>query len=162
VAGALGTLIGILHTAFTPNVHAGYSTVAPERALGVAYFFGAMGQYVIFTGLLTVYSAFGLRRGEAWAWRVGLGTAAVNTINGIGAVVVGFCHAPALAWLGASASLCVVLLVLRDGFDTSAPCFTYGPTTWPRLRWSLTWPGPSWASSSTTEDDSCPASIATS
>jgi len=114
-AGVLGTIVGILHTAFTPNVHAGYSTVAPERALGVAYFFGAMGLYVILTGLLTIYTAFGLRDGEPWAWRVALGTAVTNTVNGIGAVAVGFRHPPALIWLVASGSLCAALLLLRAG-----------------------------------------------
>jgi hypothetical protein len=74
-----------------------------------------MGLYVIFTGLLTIDSAFGLLRGEPWAWRVGLEPAVVNTINGIGAVAVGFRHPPALTWLVASASPCVVLLVLRGG-----------------------------------------------
>jgi hypothetical protein len=81
----------------------------------VPYFFGAMGLYVIFAGVLTIYSAFGMLRGEPWAWRVGLGTAVVNTINGIGAVAVGFRHPPALTWLVVSVSLCVVLLVLRGG-----------------------------------------------
>ena len=76
-----------------------------------------MGVYVTFVELLTVYTAFGLRRGERWAWCIGLATALVNSANAVGAVAVGFRHPPALAWLVVSLSLSVLLLAVRGDTD---------------------------------------------
>ncbi len=110
IGGILVVLIGIAHTAATPVIYRGAISVLHDKALGMAYFFGVMGLYVILSGWLMVYSSRGLRRLDRWAWSVSLFNGLCNVVCGVGAMIVGFRHS--LVWIWFVSALSVVILCL--------------------------------------------------
>ncbi len=110
IGGILVVLIGIAHTAFTPAIYRGAVSVLHDKALGMAYFFGVMGLYVMFSGWLMIYSSRGLRRLDRWAWSVSLFNGLCNVVCGVGAMIVGFRHSLVLIWFFSALSVVVLCL----------------------------------------------------
>ncbi len=120
VGGILFALIGVLHTAVTPMVYRGFSAVMPDRALKVAFVFGVMGAYIVFSGWLMVYASWGLSKAERWAWTVTLGNGACNSLAGLGAVVVGFRNPLVLIWFALALSMSVLATVFYKEYHRAA------------------------------------------
>jgi hypothetical protein len=94
-------------------VHVQMAKDLPEKASGLAYFFGIMGVYVVFSGWLLAYASRGLGRREAWARTLVWTTSALNTLAGTGAILVGFRNPLVLTWTFISASTCLLSLASR-------------------------------------------------
>jgi hypothetical protein len=116
VGGSLVMIIGILHGIATPMIYRGAAKVLPDKALGLAYFFGVMGLYVIFAGWLMIYSSRGLARGERWAWTLALANGVCNTVAGVGAAAVGFRHSLVWIWLAAALLNAVLAAALSGSY----------------------------------------------
>ena len=119
VGGILVVIVGIVHTIATPMVHQGLSGAIGDKALGLAYFFAAMGVYVVLAGWLMIFCSRGLARGERWAWLISVVNGGANAVGGVGAVAVGFTNPFVWTWLLASAVIAVGVLLSSPAFRAS-------------------------------------------
>ncbi len=120
IGGILVIIVGVAHTAFTPFVYRGAVPDLHDKALGMAYFFGVMGLYVILSGWLMVYASRGLRRLDRWAWTVSLLNGLCNVACGVGALIVGFRHGFVLTWFFSALAVAVLCLVFYRTYRPTA------------------------------------------
>ena len=114
VTGILIALIGITHSSFTPMFYRQLLQVDAfaDKAAGFIYFFAFMGFAIFFAGLLIVYAASGLKRGERWAWVIAQGSNGFVFIGGVCAIIFGGFTNPLIYIISAAAVLNFVMLLL--------------------------------------------------
>jgi uncharacterized protein YpmB len=88
ITGIIIALTGILHISFTPAMYQQMlkDETVKEKAPGFAYFFAFAGFAVIYAGLLTIYSFFGLRKSEKWARPIAISAGLFVALGGISAI----------------------------------------------------------------------------
>ena len=88
VTGIIIALIGILHISFTPAMYQQMlkDQMLKDKAPGFAYFFAFCGYAVLYAGLLTIYSFFGLKKSEKWARPIAVSADLFVAIGGISAI----------------------------------------------------------------------------
>ena len=112
IAGILITLIGIAHETAAPMIYKRFGEMLPpDKVMQLAYFFLVMGLFVIFSGLLTVYASFGLRRTEQWARTIIVWTGVFNVAAGIGGLRVGFKNPLIYFWILVALSNTILALI---------------------------------------------------
>ena len=86
-----------------------------DKAAGFAYFFAFCGFAVLYAGLLTVYSSFGLKKAEKWARPVAVSAGLFVALGGISAVVFAKFGNPLIYVMSISAVSNLFLLLLFTG-----------------------------------------------
>ena len=114
VTGIIITLIGIVHTSSAPMM---YQQMMKDEAIkdkvpGLVYFFAFDGVAVIFAGLLTVFSCFGLKKTEKWAWTIAISSGLFVALGSLGAVAFAEFTNPMIYAMGISAVSNVFLLLI--------------------------------------------------
>lgn len=88
VAGMFIAALGLIHLAATPVIFPSIALQLFQADQFVfLYMYLSTGTAVVFVGLLTIYSARGLRRAEPWAWTLALATGGFMLLLGVGAVL---------------------------------------------------------------------------
>ena len=117
VKGVLNTLLGALHIvgAFTFEARkvAGQGTPAMRR--DYILWFGVVGAFILFMGLLDVFCYQGLKARRSWAWRISLLCAAFTTLTGVSGVMA-FGVSPPLELLATGIAGLAVLSCSRGEF----------------------------------------------
>ena len=116
VAGILIAVLGLIHDAATFVIFGDVGKPYDGKVLASIFTFVATGAAVIFVGLLTVYSSFGLERSEKWAWTVAKGVGMFMIPFGLGAVAT--MPDNPFAYIGLVAAILEVipLLIFRHEF----------------------------------------------
>jgi hypothetical protein len=114
VTGIIIVLIGIAHSSFAPMMYQQMvkNEAIKDKAPGFVYFFAFDGFAVVFAGLLTVFSSFGLKKSEKWAWIIALSSGLFIALGGIGAVAFAEFTNPMIYAMGISAVSNVFLLLV--------------------------------------------------
>ena len=118
VTGVIIALIGIIHSSFTPVMYQQMMNdetideTLKDKAPGLAYFFAFCGFAVIYAGLLTIYSSFGLKKSEKWALLLSISASLFLAIGGIGAIAFAKFGNPMIYVMSISAISNVLLLLI--------------------------------------------------
>lgn len=88
ITGIIIAVAGILHISFTPAMYQQMlkDETVKEKAPGFAYFFAFAGFAVLYAGLLTIYSFFGLKKSEKWARPIAISAGLFLAVGGISAI----------------------------------------------------------------------------
>jgi len=88
VTGIIISLTGILHISFTPAMYQQMlkDEIVKDKAPGFAYFFAFCGFAVLYAGLLTIYSFFGLKKSQKWARVIAISAGLFVALGGISAI----------------------------------------------------------------------------
>jgi len=88
ITGIIIAVTGILHTSFTPAMYQQMlkDETVKDKAPGFAYFFAFCGFAVLYAGLLTIYSFFGLKKSEKWARPIAVSAGLFLALGGISAI----------------------------------------------------------------------------
>ena len=88
ITGIIIAVTGILHISFTPAMYQQMlkDETVKDKAPGFAYFFAFAGFAVLYAGLLTIYSFFGLKKSEKWARPIAISAGLFVALAGISAI----------------------------------------------------------------------------
>ena len=87
--GIIISLTGLLHVGATPMMYRQMlqDETVKDKAPGFAYFFAFCGFAVLYAGLLSIYSSFGLKKSKGWARLIAISSGVFVALGGICAVV---------------------------------------------------------------------------
>ena len=113
VTGIIIVLIGVVHSSFAPMMYQQMmkDEAIKDKAMGFVYFFAFDGFAIVFAGLLTVFSSFGLKKSEKWAWLIAISSTLFVAIGMIGAVTFAKFGNP-MIYVASVSSISSVLLLL--------------------------------------------------
>ena len=117
ITGIIIALIGILHISFTPAMYQQMlkDEAVKDKAAGFAYFFAFCGFAVLYAGLLTIYSFFGLKKSQNWARPIAISAGLFVAIGGISAVALAKFGNPLIYVMCISAISNLFLLLIYRG-----------------------------------------------
>ena len=113
-AGILIILLGIIHSLGVKEPYRyGFDKLPSLMWRAFEYMYLGVGVVWIFVGLLLVVCGRGLRRGTAWAWPLGMASAVLMLLFGVGAMVLMPDNPPAPFILGCALLTAVPFLLHR-------------------------------------------------
>ncbi len=88
VTGIVIALTGLLHVGATPMMYRQMlqDETVKDKAPGFAYFFAFCGFAIIYAGLLSIYSSFGLKKSQKWAKLIAVSSGLFVALGGISAI----------------------------------------------------------------------------
>ncbi len=114
ITGIIIALTGIIHISFTPVMYQQMlkDETVKDMAPGFAYFFAFAGFAVLYAGLLTIYSCFGLRKSQKWARPIAISAGLFLALGGISAIAFAKFGNPLIYVMCISAISNVLLLLI--------------------------------------------------
>lgn len=119
ISGIIISIIGIAHNSFAPVMYHKMLTVESVKDLtpGFIYFFVLGGSAFLFAGLLSIFSSFGLKKTEKWAWVIAISSGIFVAIGSIAAIAFAKFGNPMIYIQGICAiSNIVLLLIFKKAF----------------------------------------------
>jgi uncharacterized membrane protein HdeD (DUF308 family) len=112
--GIIIAIIGIIHTSFAPAMYQQMlkDDTLKDKAAGFVYFFALGGFAFLFAGILTIFSSFGLKKSEKWAWLIAISAGLFVALGGISAVTFAEFGNPMIYVMSISAISNVFLLLI--------------------------------------------------
>jgi len=114
ITGIIIALTGVIHISFAPAMYQQMlkDETVKEKAPGFAYFFAFAGFAVLYAGLLTIYSCFGLRKSEKWARPIAVSAGLFVVLAGISAIAFAKFGNPMIYVMSVSAISNLFLLLI--------------------------------------------------
>lgn len=114
ISGVIISLTGILHNIAAPGMYRAMKNdpAIQDKAEGLLYFFIFMGTSVLYAGLLTVFSSFGVKKSAGWAWTIAFSSGIFIFLGALAAIFYARFANPLIYAMGFGGLSNVVVLLL--------------------------------------------------